>query len=213
MFYKDDTRLVAILTDIKGNPIANVTVYFTINKVLYNKTTNANGSASMALNLVPGDYDVSVIFNGTNILLMVLLMQLLILNQLIDASNIVKMYQNDTHFYGTFIGANGKTLANTNVTFNINGVFYTRQTDANGTTRLAINLRPGNYTLTAINPINEEQKGFNVLVKSLIEASDLSKYYQNASKFQATIYNKDGSLAINKDVKFNINGCILHSYY
>ena len=36
--------------------------------------------------------------------------------------------------------------------------------------------------------------------------NDLTKYYSNASKFQATIYNKDGSLAVGKNITFNING-------
>ncbi|MFR1958479.1 MAG: Ig-like domain repeat protein, partial [Methanobrevibacter smithii] len=35
MIYKDGTRMVAVLTDYKGNPIANATVYFTINGVTY----------------------------------------------------------------------------------------------------------------------------------------------------------------------------------
>ena len=70
----------------------------------------------------------------------------------------------------------------------------------------SINLRPGNYILTAYNLANGEEKGVNITVKSLIVQSDLTKYYLNASKFQATIYNKDGSLAVGKNVTFNING-------
>ena len=67
-------------------------------------------------------------------------------------------------------------------------------------------LRPGEYILTAYNPVTGEEKGFNITVKSLIVQNDLTKYYLNASRFQATIYNKDGSLAVNKEVTFNING-------
>ena len=67
-------------------------------------------------------------------------------------------------------------------------------------------LRPGEYILTAYNPVTGEEKGFNITVKSLIVQSDLTKYYLNASKFQATIYDKNGSLAVGKNVTFNING-------
>ncbi|WP_019265710.1 NosD domain-containing protein, partial [Methanobrevibacter smithii] len=35
MIYHDGTKMVAVLTDIKGNPIANATVYFTINGKTY----------------------------------------------------------------------------------------------------------------------------------------------------------------------------------
>ena len=116
------------------------------------------------------------------------------------------MYQNDTPFYATFLDSQENPLAKTNVTFNINGVFYTRETNENGTAKLNINLKPGNYTLTAYNSVTGEEQGFNVLVKSLILTSDLTKYYQNESKFQATIYDKNGSLAVNQSVTFNING-------
>ena len=67
-------------------------------------------------------------------------------------------------------------------------------------------LRPDHYILTAYNTVTGDEQGFSVDVKSLIEASDLTKYYLNASRFQATIYNKDGSLAVNKEVTYNING-------
>ena len=113
---------------------------------------------------------------------------------------------NGTQFYATFLGKGATPLANTNVTFNINGVFYTRQTNENGTAKLNINLDPGNYTLTAYNPFSKEEKGFNILVKPLIETTDLTKYYNNASKFEAKVYNYDGSLAANKTVTFNIHG-------
>ena len=46
MIYKEGSRLYATLLDSKGNPIANATIFFTINGVTYNRTTDANGSAS-----------------------------------------------------------------------------------------------------------------------------------------------------------------------
>ena len=204
MFYKDGTRFGALLTDYLGNPIANATLTFTVNGISYTRTTDAKGYASLALNLVPGVYNASVSYTGSkgNVSKDITIT----INSTIVGSDIVKMYQNGTQFYATFYGKDGKVLANTEVSFNINGVFYKRSTDKDGVAKLNINLNPGNYTLTAINPFNGEQKGFNVLVKSLIETNDLTKYYRNASQFEAKIYNKDGSLAVNKEVSFNING-------
>ncbi|WP_299522028.1 S-layer family protein [uncultured Methanobrevibacter sp.] len=206
MFYHDGTRLVAVLTDYKGNPIANATIYFVINGVTYARITDVNGSASMALNLKAGIYNASVLFNGTDKYGKVAKNTTVIIRSTIESVDIIKMYQNGTQFFAKFFDKNGNLLSNTNVTFNINGVFYTRETNKDGVARLAINLRPGKYILTAINPVNSEEQGFNITVRSLIEAGDLTKYFQNASKFEATIYNKDGSLAVNKEVTFNING-------
>ena len=206
MIYHDGTRLIAILTDYMGNPIANAKIYFTINGVTYNRTTDATGNASMALNLNSGIYNASILFNGSDMYDKASKNITVTIKSTISGQNIVKFYQNGTQFFATFIDTQGNILANTNVTFNINGVFYTRKTNENGTARLAINLRPGEYILTAINPNNTEQKGFSITVKSLIEADDLTKYFQNASRFEAKIYNKDGSLATNTNVTFNING-------
>ena len=208
MIYHDGTRLIANLLDAKGNPIANTTISFTINGVTYNRTTNANGTASLAINLNYGLYNAVVLYSGNETYSLASVNATVEIKSSIIGQNLVKMYQNNTHFFATFIDLNGNPLVNTTVIFNINGVFYTRDTDVNGTAKLNINLNPGNYTLTAINPETGEQQGFNVLVKSLIEADDLTKYYNNESKFQAKIYNKDGSIAINKSVTFNINGVL-----
>ena len=206
MVYHDGTRLVAKLTDYQGKPIVNATIYFNINGVNYARTTDANGTASIALNLESGTYPVIVDYNGSASYSKISKNITVTINPSIIADDLVKMYKNDTKFSAKFLGSDGKVLANTTVKFNINGVLYTRTTNNDGVGSLAINLRPGEYVLTAYNPVTGEQQGFNITVKSLIVTQDLTKYYMNASSFQATIYDKNGSLAVGKNVTFNING-------
>ena len=206
MIYHDGTKMVAVLTDIKGNPIANATVYFTINGKTYAKSTDVNGTASMGLNLVSGVYGTTVSYNGSEVYNNVSKNITVTINPTIVADDLVKMYQNDTRFHAKFTDSTGKAIANKEIRFNINGVFYTKKTDKDGVADLGIMLRPGSYILTAYNPVTGEEKGFNITVKSLIMQNDLTKYYLNASRFEATVYNKDGSLAVNKEVTFNING-------
>ena len=206
MVYHDGTRLVAKLTDYQGKPIVNATIYFNINGVNYARTTDANGTASIALNLESGAYPVIVAYNGSASYSKISKNITVTINPSIIADDLVKMYKNATKFYAKFLGSDGKVLANTTVKFNINGVLYTRTTNNDGVGSLAINLRPGEYVLTAYNPVTGEQQGFNITVKSLIVTQDLTKYYMNASSFQATIYDKNGSLAVGKNVTFNING-------
>ena len=206
MVYHDGTRLVAKLTDYQGKPIVNATIYFNINGVNYARTTDANGTASIALNLESGAYPVIVAYNGSASYSKISKNITVTINPSIIADDLVKMYKNDTKFSAKFLGSDGKVLANTTVKFNINGVLYTRTTNNDGVGSLAINLRPGEYVLTAYNPVTGEQQGFNITVKSLIVTQDLTKYYMNAPSFQATIYDKNGSLAVGKNVTFNING-------
>ena len=206
MFYHDGTRLIAKLTDFQGKPIVNATIYFSINGVTYAKTTDANGIASMGLNLDSNAYPVTVTYNGSANYSKISKNITVTINSSIIADDLVKMYQNATKFYAKFMGSDGKVLANTQVKFNIHGVLYTKTTNNDGVADLGIMLRPGTYILTAYNPVTGEQQGFNITVKSLIVQNDLTKYYMNASKFQATIYDKNGSLAVNKNVTFNIHG-------
>ena len=206
MFYRDGTRMVAILTDIKGNPIANATVYFTINGKTYARTTDTNGTASLAINLISKIYNATILYNGSDIYDKFSKNITVTVNPTILANDTVLMYMDGTVFVAKFLDKTGKALTNASVKFNINGVFYTRITDNDGVAKLNIRLRPGSYILTAYNNVTGEEKGFDITVKSLIVANDLTKYYLNATRFEATIYNKNGTLAINKNVTFNING-------
>ena len=206
MIYHDGTRLVAKLTDYQGRPIVNDIIYFTINGKTYAKTTDDNGTASMGLNLDSKVYTANVSYNESEVYSKISKNVTVTINPTVISEDLVKMYQNDTRFYVKFTDSTGKALANTTVKFNIHGVFYTKKTDKDGVADLGIMLRPGEYILTAYNPVTGEEKGFNITVKSLIVQGDLTKYYLNASKFQATIYDKNGSLAVGKNVTFNING-------
>ena len=203
-YYKGDEKLTAKLVDGRGNPIANADVAFNINGKDYIRKTNNEGIASMNINLVAGTYNVAVKYNESSVNVTVTVKSTIV------ADDLVKMYQDPTRFYAKFLDSTGKALANTQVRFNINGVFYTKTTNNDGVADLGIMLRPGTYILTAYNPANGEERGITITVKSLIVQSDLTKYYLNASRFQATIYNKDGSLAVNKEVTFNINGVFYH---
>ena len=206
MIYHDGTRLVAKLTDYQGRPIVNDIIYFTINGKTYAKTTDDNGTVSMGLNLDSKVYTATVSYNESEVYSKISKNVTVTINPTVISEDLVKMYQNDTRFYVKFNDSTGKALTKTTVKFNIHGVFYTKKTDKDGVADLGIMLRPGEYILTAYNPVTGEEKGFNITVKSLIVQSDLTKYYLNASKFQATIYDKNGSLAVGKNVTFNING-------
>ncbi len=117
------------------------------------------------------------------------------------------MFRNSTQYYALFLDNEGKALVNTTVKFNINGVMYERQTNESRIVRLNINLDGGNYTITNYNSVIGEQNSNNIVVKSLLtDNSDLVKYYKNESKYSLKVYGKDGSIAVNQEVTFNING-------
>ncbi len=52
-YFSSSERIIAILKDNLGNPLANKTITFSVNGNKYTRTTDVNGSASMAINLNP----------------------------------------------------------------------------------------------------------------------------------------------------------------
>lgn len=66
-----------------------------------------------------------------------------------NSSDLVKQYQNEGHFeFGILYG--GRAIgAGENITFLVNGVSYTRQTNSSGVAALDINLEPGNYIIVS----------------------------------------------------------------
>ncbi|MBQ6218145.1 MAG: hypothetical protein IJH63_16135, partial [Methanobrevibacter sp.] len=51
-------------------------------------------------------------------------------------------------FEATLLNGQGNPKTNEKITFNINGVFYTRTTNTDGIAKLNINLMPGKYIIT-----------------------------------------------------------------
>ncbi|WP_407378953.1 Ig-like domain repeat protein, partial [Methanobrevibacter sp.] len=57
---KAPQRFVATFLDENGNPLVNASVTFDVNGAAYTRTTNANGSASIAINLIAGNYTITL---------------------------------------------------------------------------------------------------------------------------------------------------------
>ena len=67
----------------------------------------------------------------------------------LTADDVNMTYLDGTQFTVTLVDALGNALEGVNVTFNINGVFYNRTTNENGTAKLNIKLIPGEYIITS----------------------------------------------------------------
>ena len=129
----------------------------------------------------------------------------------IFANNLTKNYKNSTQFYATIVDANNQTLANTTVTFYVNGVYYNRTTDSNGRAKLNINLSPGTYIITSTNTVTNEtrQNIIEVRFGNSIIAYNLYKYCKDDSRpFHATALDYDGNPLANVTITFEVNNVI-----
>ena len=203
-YYGGPERFVVNVTDSKGTPLSNKSVTIVINKVKYNRTTDENGIASMAIGLPSGTYNATVTVDNKTVNSVVNVLTT------VNGTDVVKMYKNGTQYYATFIDSEGKYLADgTTVNFNINGVMYERKISGDkGQAKLNINLPAGKYVITAMNPITGENATNNVTVLSnIVENYDLIKYYKNASQYSLRLLDDKGNpVGAGVSVQFNING-------
>ena len=199
--FRNGTQFYATFVDSEGNKLKdNSSVEFNINGIKYIRKTT-NGTAKLNINLPQGEYIITAYnpesgeLKSNNITVL----------PRIIGENITKYFQNDTQYYVTLVDDNGNPVGEgESVKFNINGVFYTRKTNASGVAKLNINLPAGNYTVTA------EYKNCtisnNIEVLSTLSADDLVKKQGTKDPFVVTLVDKTGQPYSNKTVEFNVNG-------
>ena len=114
-YFNGPQKLMAKLVDGFGNPIANATVYFTINGKVYARITDENGTASIAIRLLPSEYKASALFNGTDDYDMAAVNASVLVKNTILGNDTTLYFRNGTQYVAKFLDGNGKALANTDV--------------------------------------------------------------------------------------------------
>ena len=199
MYYKNGSRYeVSIYQDGKiiNSQNNDSKVIFNVNGVNYTKEL-VNGKASIGINLNPGNYTITTFYHYTDGLA-TKTNNIEVLST-IQANDVVKFFRNGTQYCAKFLDGCGSPLVNASVIFNINGVFYKKQTDYNGMARLNINLFPGEYILTAIH-LNGEEKANIIKVLTTISAEDISLIENKSGVF--VLKTHDGA----RNVSITING-------
>ena len=205
MYYKNGSRYeVSIYQDGKliNSQNNDSKVIFNVNGVNYTKEL-VNGKAFIGINLNPENYTITTFYHYTDGLA-TKTNNIEVLST-IQANDVVKFFRNGTQYCAKFLDGCGSPLVNASVIFNINGVFYKKQTDDNGMAKLNINLRPGVYILTAMHP-DALMYGSNITVLSTILANDVVKFFRNGTQYCAKFLDGCGSPLVNASVIFNING-------
>ena len=144
-YYRNESKYTLRILDSKGNLVgAGETVKLNINGVFYERKTNASGYMNMNINLNPGTYIVTAEYNGLMASNTVKVLPIL------SAKDVNMKYRDGTKFELKLLDGKGNPFTNQKITFNINGVFYERITDANGIARLNLNLQAGEYIITSM---------------------------------------------------------------
>ena len=200
-YYKNDTQFVVrVHSDDGGWAKDGEEVLFNINGMFYVRITNETGHAKLNINLRPTEYLITADCKGCNKSNSILVLPVL------TTDDLTMYYKNGSKFAAKLVDGQGKAYPNQNITFNVNGVFYTRTTDANGEAKLNINLGPGKYIITT--DYNGCQNSDNILVLPVLTAKDLTMKYKDGSKFTAKLVDGQGKVYPNQNITFNVNGVL-----
>ncbi len=201
--FRNGTQYYATFVDTSGKTLAeNTAVEFNINGVFYTRYTNDRGVARMNINLNPGEYVITAknpnsTEQYTNVIT--------VLPSIVENYDLTKYYRNASQYSLRLLDDKGNPVgAGVDIRLNINGVFYTRTSNATGYVRMNINLEPGEYTITA--EYNGLMASNTIKVLSVIETKNLVMKYKDGSKFEAKILDGQGNPYSGQKVTFNING-------
>lgn len=198
-YYKNDSQFV-----VKTLLNSQKNVTFKINGVSYLRNVD-EGYAKLNINLNPGVYTIEIM--GDSFYYDTFTKKITVLPTLVG-DNLIKYYKNDSQFHIKLVDHEGNPVKSANVMFNINGVFYYRETNADGIAKLNINLNPGEYVLTAVDPLTGLHMSYNITVLSRLSGEDVFSYPVGSYYYGVKLVDDVGNLMSGQLISFNINGVI-----
>lgn len=186
----------AVYLTINNNPLSDEYVNITVNGKTSTVKTDSDGKASIDLDLPVGEYNVTSVYNAFSTTSKVTVMSTITAD---DASG---TYLN-SKVEAAFLDVNGNALANAKVTFKVGDKVYTATTNSHGVATANVDLGVGNYTVTAINPANNEQKQFKLMIAKSNSAISLDSSQSNGViTLTATLTPS----TVSGNVVFSVNG-------
>ena len=206
-YYQGSTQYSATFLDAYGNPLADTDVQITVNGVLHTVKTNANGVASLAINLKPGTYKVVAVNPATGYSLT---RNFKILST-ITANDISKVYTDGRKFSAKFYNGEGKVLAKKTVKFKINGKTYKVKTNSKGVATLSLKtLKKGTYKIISYNTDGLTKTNKVKVLKSVKTKLTTTMYTflkKDTKRIKVKLLNSLGyALGKGKIIKFKVNG-------
>lgn len=194
-YYGSSEKFTIRLTK-DNKALSNVDVKITVNGKTSTVTTDSNGRASLDLNLPVGTHNVLTEYGSDSTTSNVTVKSTVTAN---DASGTFS----NSKVTATFLNTAGKALASRQVTFKIGTASYSATTNSNGVASANIPLGVGTYTVTAVNPANNEQKTFKLTISKADSKIALTSTQSNGvTTLTATLTPTTAS----GNVVFNVNG-------
>ena len=196
------------LFDLEGNALADKLVSFDLNGVKTNVLTNEYGQAFVDLNLPVGVYEINITYSGesysyyssstSN--------KIIVKSTIVENDSTTKTY--NSQYAIRFLDNEGKALRNSDITYILDNATYIKSTDMEGYLFVNILQKPGNHTLTFINPVNDEILSKNIsVVARITQNNNLVMFEYGGKIYKVLVLDDNGNpVKSNEIVQMNING-------
>ena len=201
------------LLDENGTGIAKKVISIVFNGKTYNRTTNADGIASLKINVAKNYYTAKYSFNCEGYAPVSGSTKLLVLTKTqsaFKASNYVA-YKGFSNPYTVTLSADGIKLKNKKVRFKINGKNYYNTTNSKGKATFNIKLAKGTYTIkyyfNGEKNINAASGKSKITVKKMTtkisRANSVKYYHKTVAPFKVKVVDARGN-PVKGNVTFSI---------
>ena len=207
-YYNGDAKLTVSLVNNRDKPISGAELIVIIDGIEKTYITDSGGKIQLNTDYPLGKHLVNVKYAGSNSFCQSQANATIDVLSTIESEDLTKLYGTGSQYFSMFKDLSGKALTNILVFFKILGKTYEYTTLPNGVVRLNINLNPGIYYITAINPVTGENKINKITIfNKLMENKDITNYFGAKSIYKVRAFDINGkAVGAGKIVTFKING-------
>ena len=214
--YTFEERLTVVLKDINGNPLNGKDILIRLNGLNHTVVSDGEGHASVAIDLISGNYSLEMSFMGDEGLFPSFNVTNITVNKLttqITAPAISATYNVAKNLLVTLKDSNGNVLAGQNIVIKLNGKSYSRTTDSNGQAKLSISLSAKKYaavvSFAGTDIYKSSAKSVDVVVNKatpkLAVSSKTFKVKAKTKKVTATLKNNKNKAISKATVYLKVN--------
>ena len=193
--YKEGGNFLVRLTDVDGKAISGVYVWVNNGKTTSKYKTNADGVATVPINLKPGNYNFTVSFDGNSIYGASNMTGLVVVDKaavFMESNGANVVYKENGSLAVRLTDVDGNPISGVTVKFDNGKTAYRYRTDSDGVATAPLNLKPGNYSYNLIFEGNSLYGAANMTTLVVVDKAAVFMETSEAN----VIYKEDGSLAV-----------------
>ncbi|WP_295611987.1 Ig-like domain-containing protein [uncultured Methanobrevibacter sp.] len=131
---------------------------------------------------------------------------MIIIEDYILTGNDIKAFAEDDFTYKVNLtDHNAKAIKNAEIIFKINGKTYTNKTNEKGLATLTLNLKEGNYTITAKYKNTTAANELEIIENHILTGQNVKAYEDTDFTYTVTLTRTDGTPIADKEITFIIN--------